>query len=219
MHPLATLRFTLKSALLTACLMLSILVAPSALAQKASPTPKPSATPKTTFDVCRPYPSATPIRQSGKPTPTNPNIPDAPIAPPAPTETPLTPSATPTTPANPTAIPVGKKPADALIQLRYSPTLQRNGKPCVMVYEVIPGGAADLAGLRAGDLLLGIEKTPILEIADFYDAVAKRAAGDTLSVTAQRNDEQSVFTLTLGLNPLTDPNATPILTATPTPKK
>jgi membrane-associated protease RseP (regulator of RpoE activity) len=196
-------------------------LSPVALAQTAKPTntpkpsntPKPTATPKPPFDFCTLYPSATPRKNS---TPTK--APES-TNEPSPTNTAVVPSATPGAVDNPTTVPNGIKPADILIQLRQSVAYQRGGKACVVVYEVAPGGPAALAGIQAGDLILGIEKTPITELADFYNELLKRVSGDVVKITLQRKGQQIAVSVTLGLNPYADPNATPIPTATATATK
>lgn len=200
---------------------------PLALAQKATATPKPSstpkpsntpkptATPKPPFDYCFLYPSPTP-RKNITPSKTPQDASESLIVP---SSTPVVPTGTPAVAGNATAIPTGHKPADALIRVRQSPVYQRAGKACVVVYEVVPGGPAALAGIRAGDLILGVEKTTITEIGEFYGEIVKRVAGDVVKITIQRDGTQSAVSVTLGLSPYADPNATDAPTITPTPAK
>jgi membrane-associated protease RseP (regulator of RpoE activity) len=205
-------RICRTSALIALIAMIATLfmfAAPPTYAQRATNTPRPSATPKPPFEPCRPYPSATPRRNA---TPTETPDPDAQIIP---TNTAVVPSRTPDAPTT-TPAPVGIRPADAALKLRQSIEWQRGGKTCIVVYEVTPGGAADSAGIRAGDLILGIDKRAITELADFYDELAKRASGDVIQITVQRGGAQLPLPVTLGLSPFADQNATPLPTATPT---
>jgi serine protease Do len=58
------------------------------------------------------------------------------------------------------------------------------------------GPAAD-AGLEAGDVITHIDDQPTPRLVDFRRAVARKAAGDTISVTYRRGAASSTVTLTL----------------------
>jgi len=48
----------------------------------------------------------------------------------------------------------------------------------VVVKEVVAGSAADLAGVKAGDVILAIDREPISENFDLIYAVGQKAKGD-----------------------------------------
>ncbi len=83
----------------------------------------------------------------------------------------------------------------------------------VLIQRVIPGGAADRAGLRGGDQQAYVGNTPIMlggdlivaidgqQVTDPQDISAimdKHQAGDTVNVTVLRGRRQMTFKLTLG---------------------
>jgi serine protease Do len=71
----------------------------------------------------------------------------------------------------------------------------------VRVLEVVDGHAAAAAGLRAGDLITRIDDRPIRAMDDMAQALAGKAAGARLAVTATRGQAQQRFDVTLGVRP------------------
>jgi serine protease Do len=65
-----------------------------------------------------------------------------------------------------------------------------------------PGGPAEEAGLKAGDLLESIDDKPVGNITDVKFALLPRYAGEELKIVYRRGDEQQETTLTL-----TEPSA------------
>jgi S1-C subfamily serine protease len=83
----------------------------------------------------------------------------------------------------------------------------------VLVLEVIPGGAAERAGLRGGtekayvgntpimlggDLIVAIDGHEVTDSADISNQMDKHQAGDTISVTFYRGRKQMTLKLILG---------------------
>ncbi len=73
-------------------------------------------------------------------------------------------------------------------------------RPRAAVDKVIPGGAAERAGLRAGDLVQAIDGKPVNDGIDFIEAV-RGAAGRTLQVDLLRGNQP----MQLALTPERDP--------------
>ena len=76
-----------------------------------------------------------------------------------------------------------------------------HGEGLRTLQQVIPGGPADAAGLRKGDLLLRIAGREIVTAADLGEAVAGRRPGEVVPVTVERGQETAVFEVTLGERP------------------
>ncbi len=67
---------------------------------------------------------------------------------------------------------------------------------CVQVGQVIKGYAADKAGIQANDLILKIGDTKITSNDVLSSVVSRYNAGDTVTVTIQRNGEEMELTVT-----------------------
>jgi hypothetical protein len=68
----------------------------------------------------------------------------------------------------------------------------------VRLSGVRAGSAADSAGMRAGDILVGIGADAIANLQDFQNALMAHAAGDTVEVRYRRGDELIRKTVRLG---------------------
>ena len=68
----------------------------------------------------------------------------------------------------------------------------------VYVVDVVQGGPADKAGLKAGDRIVSIDGTEIAQKDDLGTLIQKHAAGDTLSITVARDGQMQTVSLTLG---------------------
>ena len=66
------------------------------------------------------------------------------------------------------------------------------------VKEVVPGGAADAAGLKVGDVITGIDGVPVTGKTDLTAQVRAHAAGAEATVTYVRNGKTSTADVTLG---------------------
>ncbi|MCD8145359.1 MAG: trypsin-like peptidase domain-containing protein [Oscillospiraceae bacterium] len=67
-----------------------------------------------------------------------------------------------------------------------------------MVYSVESGSAAEEAGLQRGDLITAIDGEAITSSTEATTAVSSHAAGDTITITIDRNGETIDLTVTLG---------------------
>jgi putative serine protease PepD len=73
------------------------------------------------------------------------------------------------------------------------------------VTEAIPGGPAAGAGLRAGDVIVGIDGQDVDEPDDVSDAVAARRPGDRVEVEVIRDGEVRTIDVELGKRPQRTP--------------
>lgn len=67
----------------------------------------------------------------------------------------------------------------------------------VVVWEALPGGPAEAAGLNRGDIITSIDGEEIKNFDDLYAALEKRRFGDTVTVGIQRGDQQGTVRLKL----------------------
>jgi len=69
-----------------------------------------------------------------------------------------------------------------------APLRERFGRPDgLRVAEVVPGGPADRAGLRAGDLLISAGGRPVQKAQDLQRLMFAEAIGQPLAITVMRN--------------------------------
>ncbi|BCL81233.1 hypothetical protein ccbrp13_36980 [Ktedonobacteria bacterium brp13] len=61
----------------------------------------------------------------------------------------------------------------------------------VLIYQLVAGGAADKAGLKAGDVIVQINGKAINSISDLEDSLLSKNPGDTISVKFARGNQQS----------------------------
>ena len=64
------------------------------------------------------------------------------------------------------------------------------------IYSVVEGGAADRAGLQAGDIITKIDDTAITQYGDITAALKRYTAGDTVTITYYRGNEEQTTQLT-----------------------
>lgn len=65
------------------------------------------------------------------------------------------------------------------------------------VNEVVPGGGAEQAGLRKGDVITKVEGNTIYESSDLQERVGRLQPGDKIHLTVDRNGESRSFDVTL----------------------
>jgi serine protease Do len=68
----------------------------------------------------------------------------------------------------------------------------------VLVQEVQPGGPADKAGLKAGDIVTSVDGRTIKDGDDLVNVIASRRPGSTARLGYLRNGQQEVTTVTIG---------------------
>jgi putative serine protease PepD len=69
------------------------------------------------------------------------------------------------------------------------------------VVGVVPGGPADQAGLRPGDIITEINGEPATDPNQLQALTIIKRAGDTVKVTFERNGQSTTTTITLGASP------------------
>ena len=77
------------------------------------------------------------------------------------------------------------------------------GEPGALVYSssgpaVVPGGPADKAGIKAGDIIIAIDGHRVTGVDELVVETRKHRIGDTVSVTYIRNGKKSTVQVTLG---------------------
>ena len=68
----------------------------------------------------------------------------------------------------------------------------------IYVMDVVSGGPADKAGLKAGDRIVSIDNTEVAQKTDLGTLMQEHSAGDTLSITVARDGQMQTVSLTLG---------------------
>lgn len=58
------------------------------------------------------------------------------------------------------------------------------------IREVMPGSAADEAGLRAGDIITSINNSPVKDGKELTELIAKQEPGDKVSITYERDGKE-----------------------------
>lgn len=76
-----------------------------------------------------------------------------------------------------------------------NPTMGRAG---ALIIEVVPETPAYESGLEAGDLIIGIDGSPILGMSELAARIRLSSPGTTVEIRVVRNGEQLTFTVILG---------------------
>jgi serine protease Do len=84
--------------------------------------------------------------------------------------------------------------------LGVAPALAEDGK--VRVEEVVGGSPAARAGLRNGDVLLQVDREPLLDDRHFSAMVRQRAAGEVITVKVRRGELERIMEVKLGQRPV-----------------
>jgi serine protease DegQ len=77
----------------------------------------------------------------------------------------------------------------------------------VLVVDTVEGGPAEEAGIRSGDIIVGVDGEPIRTAEDFLSALARRRPGERIRVTFVRDGEQRRVTVELAERPTETPQA------------
>ncbi|SEP09750.1 Do/DeqQ family serine protease [Mucilaginibacter gossypiicola] len=65
------------------------------------------------------------------------------------------------------------------------------------VNDLVPGGGAEQAGLRKGDIIVKVEGNPVYESSDLQERVGRLQPGDKINVTVLRDGKDKDFAVTL----------------------
>ena len=107
------------------------------------------------------------------------------------------------------AIPIAtaKKAADQLVNGQSvakaglglsGPSATPNGDAGAYVQSVTEGGAAAEAGIQDGDLIVGVDGTPIRGFDELRGLISSHSPGETVTVTVVRDGERIDIEVTLG---------------------
>ena len=77
------------------------------------------------------------------------------------------------------------------------------GKSGALVTDVVPGDAADKAGIQAKDVIIEVNGKKVTSSRDLINLAANLSVGDTAKVTVLRNGQQKTFDVVTGKRPLT----------------
>jgi S1-C subfamily serine protease len=87
----------------------------------------------------------------------------------------------------------------AALGVQVRTVVDRSGKPQgVGVVDVVPGGAADAAGIRPGDVIVAVDGDPTPTSEALGTVLAERQPGDRASVRLLRGGEEAEVEVTLG---------------------
>jgi len=70
---------------------------------------------------------------------------------------------------------------------------------------VLPGGPADKAGLKPGDVIVGIDDRPVLSGDQLIVTIRSKSPGDKIKVTYRRDGEEKTTTVTVGASSVPNP--------------
>ena len=70
--------------------------------------------------------------------------------------------------------------------------------PGVRVQQVMPGSAAEEAGILAGDVLVALDGEPITDLRSYSDLLKAKMPGDQIAVTVLRDGEETALSAVLG---------------------
>jgi serine protease Do len=78
-----------------------------------------------------------------------------------------------------------------------------------LVAQVTPGGPADKAGIKQGDVIVAFNGQPISDSTELRNMVAQMAPGTSLKITLMRNGSEKQVTAVLGERPKSQAKAAP----------
>lgn len=82
--------------------------------------------------------------------------------------------------------------------LGVTPKFGKNGAE---IQELVPGGAAEKAGLKIGDVITVVDQTPIAKPTDLIVLLSKQAAGDLLTFKVKRAEDEIEMEIKLAARP------------------
>ncbi len=68
----------------------------------------------------------------------------------------------------------------------------------VLIQQVVPGSAAEISGLEAGDIIVALEGVPVEDLRGYSGLLQSHVPGDEVDITVERAGEKLVVTATLG---------------------
>lgn len=83
------------------------------------------------------------------------------------------------------------------VSVQTVPVTLDSGETALLIMDVTPGGPGDEAGLREGDLLLKADGEALTKSADLLRIRRRHDAGETLTLTYERNEKRSTVDVIL----------------------
>lgn len=74
---------------------------------------------------------------------------------------------------------------------------ERAGEAGVRVRGLLPGGAAEAAGVQAGDLLTAVDGRPVRKVAEAVAAIQMKRPGEVVNLSLRRDDQRLTLPLIL----------------------
>jgi S1-C subfamily serine protease len=89
---------------------------------------------------------------------------------------------------------VGVVTVDASVAAQYNLSVDHG----VLIVSTMSNGPAATAGLRAGDVIIQIDNTPVTDVQSYGDVLLSKSPGDTVAVTINRGGQHMTVNITLG---------------------
>ena len=93
---------------------------------------------------------------------------------------------------------LGVSTQDVTLRSRSGGWYYSSGTRCVMVEKVVPGSAAEQAGIQSGDLILKLGDKHVTSGDELSSAIGAYKPGDTAIITLQRNNREMTVEVTFG---------------------
>ena len=93
---------------------------------------------------------------------------------------------------------LGVSTQDVTLRSRSGGWYYSSGTRCVMVEKVVPGSAAEQAGIQSGDLILKLGDKQVTSGDELSSAIGAYKPGDTVIITLQRNNQEMTVEVTFG---------------------
>jgi serine protease Do len=93
---------------------------------------------------------------------------------------------------------LGVSTQDVTLRSRSGGWYYSSGTRCVMVEKVVPGSAAEQAGIQSGDLILKLGDKQVTSGDELSSAIGAYKPGDTAIITLQRNNREMTVEVTFG---------------------
>ena len=93
---------------------------------------------------------------------------------------------------------LGVSTQDVTLRSRDRMWYYSDGTRCVLVEKVMPGSAAEAAGIQSGDLILKIGEKQIASGEELSSAIGEYKPGDKATLTIQRDGKESTVEVTFG---------------------
>ena len=94
-------------------------------------------------------------------------------------------------------VPATSTPAPRRASLGTMPDFGFEG-PGVRVQQVMPGSAAEDAGIAAGDVIVALDGEPVTDLRSFSELLKARSPGDAVEVTVVRDGVERIVEAVLG---------------------